>query len=226
MGTLLMRLLSQYGGLRRFGKALALVLLTAAPAKAQDLAILAFGDSLTHGYGLIEQEGFVPQMRGWLEGQGVELRLVNAGVSGDTTAGGAARIDWSLTEDIGGVMLALGANDMLRGIDPATSRENLAKIIEAAKSRDLPVLLIGFQASNNFGPDYKAAFDGMYPELAAEYGTLFAESFFAGLQTDDPAAVSALMQPDGLHPNAEGVALIVAALGPKVLELIEAAKAE
>ena len=226
METLFMRLLSQYGGLRDFGKAMALVLMSAVPAKAQDLAILAFGDSLTHGYGLIEQEGFVPQMRGWLEGQGVELRLVNAGVSGDTTAGGAARIDWSLTEDIDGIMLALGANDMLRGIDPASSRENLAKIIEAAQARDVPVLLIGFQASNNFGPDYKAAFDGMYPELAAEYGTLYAEHFFDGLQSDDPSEVAAWMQPDGLHPNGEGVALIVSALGPKVLELIEAAKAE
>lgn len=215
---------SQYGGLKNFGKALALVFATAVPAKAQDLAILAFGDSLTHGYGLIDQEGFVPQMRDWLAGQGVDLRLVNAGVSGDTTAGGAARIDWSLTPDINGVILALGANDMLRGIDPASSRENLAAIITAAQSRDLPVLLIGFQASNNFGPDYKAAFDAMYPDLAAEYGTLFAESFFEGLQTDDPSEVAALMQHDGLHPNGKGVALIVAALGPKVLDLIDAAQ--
>lgn len=225
MGTLFMIVLGQYGGLRSFGKALALVLASVVPAKAQDLSILAFGDSLTHGYGLIEQHGFVPQMRDWLAGQGVTLRLVNGGVSGDTTAGGAARIDWSLTPDIDGVMLALGANDMLRGIDPASSRDNLARIIEAAQARDLPVLLIGFQASNNFGPDYKAAFDGMYPDLAARYDTLFAPSFFAGLQTDDPSTVAALMQPDGLHPNADGVALIVEDLGPRVLELIAATSA-
>ncbi|WP_299350901.1 arylesterase [uncultured Shimia sp.] len=217
---------SQYGGLRAMGKALVLVLLTAVPLRAQDLAILAFGDSLTHGYGLIEQEGLVPQMRLWLDGQGVDLRLVNAGVSGDTTAGGAARIDWSLTEDIDGMILALGANDMLRGIDPASSRENLSKILAAAQSRNLPVLLIGFQASGNFGPDYKAAFDDMYPELAAQYETLFVPDFFGPFADVPFDQISTVMQPDGLHPNAAGVAMIVEELGPSVLQLVKAATSE
>lgn len=212
----------QYGGWRHIGKALALVLLSAVPLRAQDIALLAFGDSLTQGYGLIEQEGFVPQMRDWLAAQGINLRLVNGGVSGDTTAGGAARIDWSLTEDIDGMILALGANDMLRGIDPATSRQNLENILKAAQSQDVTVLLIGFQASNNFGPDYKAAFDNMYPELAAQYGTLYAPSFFSAFANIPLDKIDTVMQPDGLHPNGTGVAMIVSDLGPQVLELIEA----
>lgn len=217
---------SLYGGAGRLGKVIALVLLSAVPLRAQDLSILAFGDSLTHGYGLSEQEGFVPQMQGWLEGQGASLSVVNAGVSGDTTAGGAARIDWSLSEDIDGVMLALGANDMLRGVDPASSRENLVRIIEAVRSRNLPLLLIGFRASNNFGPDYKAAFDSMYGELALQYDTLLAADFFAAFEDIPIERIGTVMQPDGLHPNADGVGLIVADLGPKMLELIEAASTE
>ena len=218
-----MTFMGQYGGWRHIGKALVLVLLSAVPLRAQDLALLAFGDSLTHGYGLIEQEGFVPQMRGWLAQQGVSLRLVNGGVSGDTTAGGAARIEWSLTEDIDAMILALGANDMLRGIDPATSRDNLARILAAAQARDLPVLLVGFEASNNFGPDYKAAFDGMYPELAAQYDVLFVPNFFGAFADVPLDQIGSVMQPDGMHPNGAGVALIVAELGPSVLELVAAA---
>ncbi|MEQ9694334.1 arylesterase [Shimia sp. SDUM112013] len=210
-----------YGGVTGMGKALALVFAVASPVSAEQIGVVAFGDSLTQGYGLIEQNGFVPQMRKWLAENGVDVRLVNAGVSGDTTAGGLARIDWTLTEDVDAMILTLGGNDMLRGLDPAVSRANLASILDAARTRDVEVLLVGMTAAGNYGPDYKQAFDGMYPALAAEYGTLFHENFFAAFDSSDPAAVAGLMQPDGIHPNAEGVALIVNDLGPDVLKLLE-----
>ncbi|MEX0318786.1 MAG: arylesterase [Ruegeria sp.] len=193
-------------------------------ATAEPVVIAALGDSLTQGYGLIEQEGFVPQMRGWLAENGAEVRLINAGVSGDTTAGGAARVGWTLTPDVQGMIVALGGNDLLRGIDPAVSRANLDQILTAADTAGVEVLLVGMEAPGNYGPDYKTAFDTMYPELADAHGALYAESFFAGLDVDgDPQAARGLMQSDGIHPNAEGVARIVAALGPHVLELVDRA---
>ena len=190
------------------------------PAWAEPVTVLALGDSLTQGYGLPADQGFVPQLEAWLEGQGAEVALINAGVSGDTTAGGAARVDWSLTPEVDAMIVALGGNDLLRGIDPAVARANLTAILDAAQSRDLPVLLIGMQAPGNFGPDYKAAFDAIYPDLAQAYGTLYLDSFFAGLGEGDPAALRRWFQPDGIHPNAEGVARIVEAVGPRVLDLI------
>lgn len=207
--------------------ALMLVLALPAAARAEPVSILALGDSLTQGYGLIEQEGFVPQMRRWLAEQGAEVRLVNAGVSGDTTAGGAARVEWSLTPEIEGMIVALGGNDLLRGIAPEVARDNLETILKAAKARDVAVLLVGMQAPGNYGADYKAAFDALYPDLAAEYDALLVDSFFAGLQAaggNDPAALRGYFQADGIHPNATGVALIVEAMGPAVLDLIELAR--
>ena len=207
--------------------ALAALCLLAAPAAAEEVTIVALGDSLTQGYGLPEAEGFVPQMQDWLDARGAEVALVNAGVSGDTTAGGLARVEWSLTPEVDGMILALGGNDLLRGIDPAVSRENLRGILEAAEARDLPVLLVGLEATGNYGPDYKAAFDAMYPDLARIYDTLYAENFLAPLsEGGDPAAARRFLQADGIHPNAEGVARIVAALGPKVRALAEAARAD
>ena len=207
--------------------ALAALCLLAAPAAAEEATIVALGDSLTQGYGLPEAEGFVPQMQDWLDARGAEVALVNAGVSGDTTAGGLARVEWSLTPEVDGMILALGGNDLLRGIDPAVSRANLRGILEAAEARDLPVLLVGLEATGNYGPDYKAAFDAMYPDLARAYDTLYAENFLAPLAEDgDPAAARRFLQSDGIHPNAEGVARIVAALGPKVVDLAEAARAQ
>lgn len=193
-------------------------------AAASQLTVAALGDSLTQGYGLPAEEGFVPQMQAWLRDQGADVVLINAGVSGDTTAGGAARVGWTLSPEVGAMIVALGGNDMLRGIEPAVSRANLAAILAAARDAGVKVLLVGMQAPGNYGPEYKAEFDAIYPELAAEYGALYAESFFAGLQDmlDDPAALGRYMQADGIHPNADGVQRIVAALGPKVLELLQA----
>ena len=209
-----------YGVTLARGKALAVIMLAATPAWAEEVTVLAFGDSLTQGYGLAEADGFVPQLQGWLDDQGAEATLINGGVSGDTTAGGASRVEWSLTPEVDAMIVALGGNDLLRGIDPAVSRENLDRILAAAEAREVPVLLVGMDAPGNYGAEYEAAFDGMYPELAEEYGTLYFESFFKGLGESDPAQARQYFQSDGIHPNAEGVARIVEAMGPKVLELI------
>lgn len=187
---------------------------------AAEVVIAALGDSLTQGYGLKVQDGFVPQMQLWLEAQGAEVRLINAGVSGDTTAGGAARVAWTLTPEVQGMIVALGGNDVLRGIDPALSRANLEAILGAAQAAGVEVLLVGMQAPGNYGADYKADFEAIYPDLSARYETLLAPNFFAGLG-EDPEEVITLMQADGIHPNAQGVRRIVEALGPSVLELVE-----
>lgn len=211
-----------YGVLARTGKmVVGFCFALSSAAMAEPVDILALGDSLTHGYGLIEQDGFVPQLRGWLADQGADVRIVNAGVSGDTTAGGLARVAWSLTPEIDAIIVELGGNDVLRGIAPEVARANIDGILTVAQEAGIEVLLIGLKAPGNYGPEYQADFDAIYPELATAYGTLHVASFFGGLPGDDPASVQGFMQPDGLHPNAKGVTLIVDAIGPHVLELIE-----
>ncbi|MEM9550900.1 MAG: arylesterase [Pseudomonadota bacterium] len=197
-------------------------------ATAEPVTIAALGDSLTQGYGLPIEDGLVQKLQTWLTDQGAEVALINAGVSGDTTAGGAARVDWALTPEVDAMIVALGANDLLRGIDPASSRANMEVILSGARDRNVPVLLIGFEAPGNFGPDYKASFDAIYPELADAFGALYLDSFFKGLETvtTDPAAMRAFLQPDGLHPNADGVDRIVEGIGPSVLDLIALVESE
>jgi acyl-CoA thioesterase-1 len=191
--------------------------------RAEEVIIAALGDSLTQGYGLMQEDGLVPQLQAWLDRAGADVRLVNAGVSGDTTAGGLARVGWTLTPEVDGMIVALGGNDMLRGIDPAVVRANIDGILAAAAAAQVEVLLVGMEAPGNFGPGYKEDFDAVFPALADAYGALYAENFFAGFESvgDAPAEVRALMQPDGIHPNAEGVRLIVEDLGPRVLALVE-----
>lgn len=193
-------------------------------ASAEPVTIAALGDSLTQGYGLRQDLGFVPQLANWLESNGSDVQLINAGVSGDTTAGGLARVAWTLTPNVDAMIVALGGNDLLRGLPPEAARANLEGILKAAQEADVEVLLVGMQAPGNYGPDYKQAFDQMYPELAEAYGAVFLESFFAGLPSQDPAELAAFVQPDGIHPNADGVAKIVAGFGPSVLTLIERAQ--
>lgn len=197
-------------------------LMSALGARADTVTIAALGDSLTQGYGLVEEQGFVPQLQRWLESKGADVRLINAGVSGDTTAGGAARVAWTLTPDVDAMIVALGGNDLLRGIDPAVSRANIEAILREAEAQSVDVLLVGMEAPGNYGAEYKAQFDAIYPELSQAYGTLYLNSFFAGFgaAADDPAQLRAVMQGDGIHPNAEGVAQIVEGIGPKVLDLI------
>jgi len=191
-------------------------------AAAEPVTIAALGDSLTQGYGLAADQGFVPQLQAWLDGQGVEAVLINAGVSGDTTAGGLSRVAWTLTADVDALIVALGGNDMLRGVDPAVSRANLDGILAVAGEAGVPVLLVGMDAPPNYGPAYEAAFEAMYPELAEIYGTLFHANFLGGLAAleNRAATLERYMQPDRIHPNADGVTLIVKDIGPNVIQLV------
>ena len=212
-------------------KALCVIMvLGATGAQADDVVIAALGDSLTQGYGLPVEDGFVPQLQRWLDAQGAEVRLINAGVSGDTTAGGLARVGWTLTPEVDGMIVALGGNDLLRGLDPGQARANIEGILQASATANVEVLLVGMEAPGNYGPDYKTQFDALYPELAAAYGTGFQDSFFAGLvdegQDMDPAALRQWFQADGIQHTAEGVARIVAGIGPQVLALIDTNEAE
>jgi acyl-CoA thioesterase-1 len=211
-----------YGASRAI-RNLAFAGLLAGPALAEPVTLAALGDSLTAGYGLPQEDGFVPQLQAWLTAQGRDVVVLNAGVSGDTTAGGLARLDWTLTPEVDALMVTLGGNDLLRGIDPAASRANLNAILQRAVDEKLPVLLVGMSAPGNYGPEYKRDFDAIYPELANAYGTLLAPGFFDPLIEGgaDPSTLAAYFQPDGLHPNTAGVAKIVAGLGPKVLELLD-----
>ncbi|MBC7180057.1 MAG: arylesterase [Roseovarius sp.] len=215
-----------YGVRWPLGKVVVAFLSLVSPVMADEpVTVLALGDSLTQGYGLPEQDGLVPQMQKWLEDQGVEARLINAGVSGDTTAGGAARVEWSLTPEVDAMIVALGGNDLLRGIDPAVSRGNLEAILQVAEAKGVEVLLVGLKAPGNYGADYKTSFDAIYPDLSEAYGAILASDFFAGLGGGDPAALQEWFQADGIHPNAKGVARIVDGLGPQVRALVEAARA-
>ena len=192
------------------------LLATPVQTMAQDgsVKLIAFGDSLTHGYGLPQGEGFVPQLQAWLTAQGQDVTVVNMGVSGDTTAGGKARLGWALGDGADALILELGGNDLLRGIDPADSRANLDAMMTELGDLGVPVLLAGLEAPLNYGPEFKEAFDSMYSELAAKHGAILYPSFVEGVVNAD------MMQDDGIHPNAKGVAVIVEGIGPKVLELL------
>ena len=207
--------------LRTFRNLSYAALLGLGTAHAETVTIAALGDSLTQGFGLPQDQGLVPQLQNWLNAEETGALIVNAGVSGDTTQGGLARIAWTLTEETDALIVALGANDMLRGIEPSLVRANLKGILEAARDAEIPVLLVGFTATGNFGAEYKKEFDALFPDLADEFDVLFVERFFAPItRTQDQEWLrSDLMQADGLHPNRDGVSLIVERLGPKVVEL-------
>lgn len=206
------------------GKAALLALALGGPVAAEEVTIAALGDSLTAGFGLPQEDGFVPQLEGWLQARGHDVRIINAGVSGDTTAGGLARVDWTLTPEVDGMIVALGGNDLLRGIPPWNSRENIEGILQAAAARDVEVFLIGLRSPGNFGPEWQAEFDAIFPDLAAEYGTVYTENFLAGVQaavSENPLSLGDYMQNDDIHPTAEGVRVIVEALGPRAEVLVQ-----
>ena len=196
-------------------------------AQAQTLRVTALGDSLTQGYGLLPDEGLVPQLQAWLTARGHDVSVLNAGVSGDTTAGGLSRLDWTLADTPDAMIVALGGNDLLRGIDPALSRANLAGILERLASDRIPVLLVGLPAPANYGPEYQAEFEAMYPELAAFYGVLLLPDMLAPLaaRVETGAAPIEVFQGDMIHPNRAGVGLVVEALGPQVEALLEEVRA-
>lgn len=206
--------------------ALPAMLAGAAPAGAQGIALTALGDSLTQGYGLPEAEGFVPVLQDWLRGRGHDVTVTNAGVSGDTTAGGAARIDWTLADGPDALIVALGGNDLLRGIDPAVSRANLDAILDKAGAAGVPVLLAGLPAPGNYGPDFKRDFEAMYVDLADQHDAILVPDFLGpiGEKATQGLSLADLMQDDRIHPNAEGVRQIVDAIGPRVEELLARAE--
>jgi acyl-CoA thioesterase I len=208
-----------YVPLRAMRNAVVAIILLISPAYAET-TLLALGDSLTAGYGLPPEQGLVPQLQEWLGTQGQQVVVINAGVSGDTTAAGLSRLEWSLTPEVGAVMVNLGGNDMLRGIDPAVARANLEAILQKIQARKLPVLLVSLRSPGNYGADYKTAFDAIYGDLARDYGALLADDYFAPLVLSPGVLDPNLMQADGIHPNAAGVAKVVPVLGPKVQELL------
>jgi acyl-CoA thioesterase I len=214
-----------YGAARAIRNAAIVLIVVASPSFAQKLTLVAFGDSLTQGFGLPQADGFVPQLQSWLTDNGADVTVINAGVSGDTTAGGLARMDWTLTPDVDALILNLGGNDLLRGIDPKSTRANLDGMLTKAKARNIPVLLVALRAPGNYGPDFKAAFDAIYPELAAKFGIEVTDNYFIPLIDQSTRLLSpALMQEDGIHPNAKGVTLLVADMGPQVLDLLAEVK--
>ncbi|UYV38977.1 arylesterase [Rhodobacteraceae bacterium D3-12] len=217
-----------YGGLGAMRKAwigLIFMIFLASGAAADKLRILAFGDSLTAGYGLESGQGLVPVLQTWLDAQGAEVEIVQGGVSGDTTSGGLARLDWVLSDAVQGIILELGANDMLRGVAPELARANLSKMIEIAQARELEVLLVAIPVAANFGADYKRDFEAIWPDLAEQYGVTLYPDFMAGLG-ETPTEALQHMQGDAIHPNAEGVKRIVERLGPQVRALAERIRAE
>lgn len=202
----------------------ALVLSAFGSNQAKADAILALGDSLTQGYGLIEQDGLVPQLRNYLAERDITVRVVNAGVSGDTSAGGLARVEWSLTNDITHMIVALGGNDVLRGLQPEVTRDNIDQILAIGQEYGLKMMVVGMLAPANYGADYKQSFDSLFPELAQKYDALYVESFFSAFLTgpdQSPEDVQPYLQSDGLHPNAEGVEKIVEFIGPEVEKLLK-----
>lgn len=214
-----------YGAIAPIRNLMVGLLLLPAAVHAETITIAALGDSLTAGYGLPQSDGFVPQLQAWLDAQGIDAAVINAGVSGDTTAGGLSRTDWTLTPDVDAMIVTLGGNDFLRGIDPASSKANLARILEKGQGAGVEMLLVGITVSSNYGPDYQADFEGMYPALSEEFNVPYVADFFAGMTEgrDMAEARATLLQSDGIHPNKEGVALIVEALGPSIAELVERA---
>ncbi|HTO80711.1 MAG TPA: arylesterase [Methylomirabilota bacterium] len=196
---------------------LLLALLSAPSAMAAEpLRILAFGDSLTAGFGLPDADGFVPQLQSALADKGITARVINAGVSGDTTAGGLARLDWALADDPQLVIVELGANDGLRGLDPKTTAANLDGILAKLEAQKRAVLLAGMKAPRNLGTEYTTAFDAIYPELAARHKVTLYPFFLDGVATDPQ-----LNQEDGIHPNAAGVKVVVGHMLPYVLKAID-----
>ncbi|HXX50969.1 MAG TPA: arylesterase [Xanthobacteraceae bacterium] len=185
------------------------------------IRIVALGDSLTAGYGLADQDGFVPRLRAALTAKGVVADIADAGVSGDTASDGLERLDWSVPQGTDAVIVELGANDMLRGIDPQVTRNALDAILARLAQRHIAVMFCGMKAAPNLGAQYGRAFDGIYRELAAKYGALLYPFFLDGVAAD-----AALTQPDGLHPNAAGVGVIVGRILPKVEELVERVRAQ
>lgn len=211
----------RYGVPSGFVNALMFVLvltfaLPALPAAAQPLRILVLGDSLSAGYGLMLPDSFPSQLAEALNGAGQEVMVINAGVSGDTSAGGLSRLAWSLSENIDAVIIELGANDGLRGLKPDETFKNLNAIIIELKQRGLAVLLTGMRAPPNLGADYGREFAAIYPRLAKKHGVALYPFFLDGV-----AAIPELNQQDTIHPNKQGVGVVTERILPHILNMLE-----
>lgn len=214
-----MSLRCPYGAARRLVYALLLLTMAAeAPAAADDVHVLAFGDSLTAGYGLPPGQGFAPQLQAALRRQGLRAFVTNAGVSGNTAAQGRARLKWTLdglSEKPDLAIVALGANDMLRGVPPKQTRADLDAIVAELKRRQIPVLVAGMLAAPNLGPRYRTEYDSIFPELAREHQAALYPFFLAGV-----AGNPALALPDKVHPNFQGIKRMVSGITPAVLKAL------
>ena len=194
----------------------AITSICAGAARAEPARILVLGDSIAAGYGLAADEAFPARLESHLRRAGRKVRVIDAGVSGDTTAGGLARLDWALADRPHVVIVELGGNDGLRGIAPQATRANLDAILARLKARGPRVLLTGMLAPPNLGAEYGRAFDAIYPELAAKYGVALYPFVLDGV-----AAQPDLNQRDGIHPNARGVAVMVDRIAPYVVRLLD-----
>ena len=192
-----------------------------AQAEPRAPVIVALGDSLTAGLGLPQSEAFPAQLQAALKARGHDMTVIDAGVSGDTAAAAAQRLDWALPDNADAVIVELGGNDALQGIPPEGTKAALEKIIVSVQARGLPILLAGQEAPRNMGKDYVEAFSAIFRDLAQRYDVIFYPFFLEGVALND-----ALMQPDGLHPNAKGVARIVENILPKVEELLAKVEAK
>jgi acyl-CoA thioesterase-1 len=200
----------------------ALFVIWASDAWAENpVKIVALGDSLTAGYGLGQSDAFPAKLQRALRAKGLAVEIVDAGVSGDTSTGGLSRLDWSVPEGTDAVIVELGGNDALRGIDPKLTRTALDTILRRLKDRKIEVLLCGMRAPPNLGPEYARAFDAIFPALAAEHGVMFYPFFLEGVAAD-----SKLNLRDGIHPNPAGIDAIVKGVLPQVEELIARVRAK
>jgi acyl-CoA thioesterase-1 len=184
---------------------------TTAARETKPLKLVVLGDSLSAGFGLAAPAAFPARLQKALQSKGIEVDIINAGVSGDTTSGGRDRLDWSVPEGTRAVILELGANDALRGVDPKVTRSALTDILTRLKARGIAVLLCGMYAPPNYGAGYSASFNTIYPDLAKQFGVPLYPFFLEGVATE-----AKLNQPDGLHPTAEGIDLIVKNILPTV----------
>ena len=187
-----------------FFLSLAMTIAISATARAESVSLVGFGDSLMAGYQLPPEDAFPARLEKALREKGLDVTIANAGVSGDTTSGGLARIDWSVPDGTRGVILELGANDALRGIPPEETRENLEAMIVRLKGRGISVLLAGMLAPPNMGADYGARFNAIFPELAKEHNLVFYPFFLDGVVTE-----AGLKLDDGMHPNGDGIGIMV-----------------
>jgi acyl-CoA thioesterase-1 len=188
---------------------------TSAAAASKPIRIVVFGDSLVAGFQLKANDAFPAQLERALKARGHAVEVINAGVSGDTTAGGLERLGWSVPDKTDAVILELGANDMLRGLDPARAKSNLDRIITSLKDRGIEVMLVGMFAARNLGPQYEQAFNAIFPELATKHKLILYPFFLDGIALNAQFNLS-----DGIHPNGKGVAEITKRILPSVEELI------